>query len=305
MEMTWKYPCDERKYDKLKVILPTKTIQVNQTDKWEKSGKYFFYHDTLEKYLRLKVWPFNSKDNGTYGFNCDENAKKSEVKIVEKTHCKTLNQTAYRTAKTTIKCDYPHMYLSKTKFICKENNFTCKSILTTKSSKNSTGRFTLTHTSSDFNLSISPVSLNDAGVYWCGVIESNGSYQAGISKIQLEVKNITMFPRLRTPGQDLKYYCKYGSNFSNLTKCICKGENQDECRDVGSTTNNMSRRFMMKDNKINNTITIEVRNVTVADSGTYWCGANKDNSKIFIHKLALKVGESFCSYPDSDSLGVV
>lgn len=114
-----------------------------------------------------------------------------------------------------------------------------------------------------------------------------------------------MFPRLRAPGQDLKYYCKYGSNFSNLTKCICKGENQNECQDVGSTTNNMSRRFMMKDNKINNTITIEVRNVTVADSGTYWCGANKDNSKIFIHKLALKVGESFCSYPDSDSLGVV
>uniref|UniRef100_A0A3B5MGE2 Immunoglobulin V-set domain-containing protein n=1 Tax=Xiphophorus couchianus TaxID=32473 RepID=A0A3B5MGE2_9TELE len=121
------------------------------------------------------------------------------VLFTEKTHCKTLNQTAYRTAKTTIKCDYPHMYLSKTKFICKENNFTCKSILTTKSSKNSTGRFTLTHTSSDFNLSISPVSLNDAGVYWCGVIESNGSYQAGISKIQLEIHLFPFPPRCVFP----------------------------------------------------------------------------------------------------------
>ncbi|MED6238936.1 hypothetical protein ATANTOWER_032514 [Ataeniobius toweri] len=110
------------------------------------------------------------------------------VEITKKNNCTTINQTAYRAAKTSIRCNYSDLDQSKIKFICKADNYTCKEILTTQLSKRSKGRFSLTDISSGFDLSIRQVSLNDSGVYWCGVKEKDDSYRAGITKIQLKVK---------------------------------------------------------------------------------------------------------------------
>ncbi|XP_051251050.1 CMRF35-like molecule 8 [Dicentrarchus labrax] len=107
---------------------------------------------------------------------------------VEKDGCKEqFNQTAYRTAKTTITCDYPeNKQRSSVKFLCRENNFTCEEILSTNFSVKSNGTFTLTETNSGFSVSISNVSSHDAGLYWCGVKE--GNYRTGLRKIQLKVE---------------------------------------------------------------------------------------------------------------------
>ncbi|KAF1392155.1 hypothetical protein PFLUV_G00049630 [Perca fluviatilis] len=51
-------------------------------------------------------------------------------------------------------------------FFCKENGSICEDILST-SSPRSNGSFTLTETSSSFNMSISNVSSQHAGVYCC------------------------------------------------------------------------------------------------------------------------------------------
>ena len=103
--------------------------------------------------------------------------------------CQTpFNQTAYETAKTTITCDFSNEYNSYVKFICKDNNETCEEILSTQSSVKSNGTFTLTDTNS-FNMSISNVSSQHAGVYWCGVKSNIGIYRASRKKIQLEIKS--------------------------------------------------------------------------------------------------------------------
>ncbi|XP_047204612.1 uncharacterized protein LOC124857403 isoform X2 [Girardinichthys multiradiatus] len=304
VEITSKYPHEEKIYDKVQVVSPASTIQSNQTGKWEKSDQFYLYHDTVKKYLRLIVQPFKSKDRGTYCFKFGQTApaERREVKIVEKNHCTTINQTAYRAAKTSIRCNYSDLDQSKIKFICKANNYTCKEILTTQLSKRSKGRFSLTDISTGFDLSISQVSLNDAGVYWCGVKEKDDSYRAGITKIQLKVKNITIFKRYPTAGTSLRLFCKYSANISNLIKFICKGENQNECQHIGNTTNtSMKGRFMM-DNKINRTITITLRKVIAADSGTYWCGAentDEERSKIFISMFVVTVGRSHSKNTES------
>ncbi|KAK1900887.1 T-cell surface antigen CD2 [Dissostichus eleginoides] len=49
--------------------------------------------------------------------------------------------------------------------------------------------FTLTETESGFNVSISNVSPQHAGVYWCGVESTEGSYRAALRKIQLEMED--------------------------------------------------------------------------------------------------------------------
>uniref|UniRef100_A0A8P4G698 Immunoglobulin V-set domain-containing protein n=1 Tax=Dicentrarchus labrax TaxID=13489 RepID=A0A8P4G698_DICLA len=129
-----------------------------------------------------------------------------------------FNQTAYRTAKTTITCDYPeNKQRSSVKFLCRENNFTCEEILSTNFSVKSNGTFTLTETNSGFSVSISNVSSHDAGLYWCGVKE--GNYRTGLRKIQLKVEgeqhtsDTSRFDSLTHITEvSLKYVVKYSQS---------------------------------------------------------------------------------------------
>ncbi|XP_050930246.1 CMRF35-like molecule 8 isoform X10 [Lates calcarifer] len=203
-----------------------------------------------------------------------------------------FNQTAYRTAKTTIICDYPeNKDKSRLKFFCKDTNGICEEILT-ESSKSSNKRFTLTGTKRDFNISISNVSSDDAGVYWCG-LKSNDRRRATLRQIQLKVQSITNFTRSSTVGQNISYWCKDPQN-PPTDKFICKGEDPSICQRLVSTTQpNMDNgKFSMKDDTGKRNITITVRNLTTDDTGTYWCGAettDKGRSNLFFHTLLMTV----------------
>ncbi|XP_044203731.1 uncharacterized protein LOC122980087 [Thunnus albacares] len=216
-----------------------------------------------------------------------------ELKVV-KDGCRTpFTQTAYRTAKTTITCDFPKKY-SYVKFICKDNNEICEEILSTQSSVKSNGTFTLTDTNS-FNMSISNVSSQHAGVYWCGVKSKEGSYRVSLRQIQLQVKNIKSFKRSPTSGQSFTYWCNYRKG-APIKKFICKGEDPSICQPLWSTSKRRTNtgKFSMEDDTKRRNITITVINVTTDNTGTYWCGAvNTDNrhSNPFFNKLEMIVGE--------------
>ncbi|KAL3040798.1 hypothetical protein OYC64_011738 [Pagothenia borchgrevinki] len=110
-----------------------------------------------------------------FTFNLDQQSD-SKRELVAGEGCEgPLNQTAYRTAKTTISCGKKGITPeSRVKFFCKENGPICEDILSTKSALRSNGTFTLTETESGFTVSISNVSTQHAG--------------AALRKIQLEVK---------------------------------------------------------------------------------------------------------------------
>ncbi|XP_045885516.1 polymeric immunoglobulin receptor-like [Micropterus dolomieu] len=198
-------------------------------------------------------------------------------------------QTAYRTAKTTITCDYTG---NKYKFFCKQNGFICEDILSTKSSLKSNGTFTLTETKSGFSVSISNVSSHDAGVYWCGVETHEGSYRAALRKIKLEVEDIHCFTRSPTVGEDLTFQCEY-PNGALINKFLCKGEDPSICQPLVSTQRNRNPgKFSMKEDNWKRNITITVKEVTTDDTGTYWCGAkstDKTRSNKFFHKMVMTV----------------
>lgn len=48
----------------------------------------------------------------------------------------------------------------------------------------------------------------------------------------------------------------------------------------------------MEDNKQKTNITVRLGEVTAGDTGTYWCGAKSNNSRIFFNKFVMTVGES-------------
>ncbi|XP_078105410.1 uncharacterized protein LOC144517274 [Sander vitreus] len=212
------------------------------------------------------------------------------LKLVVDDGCQTpFNQTAYRTAKTTISCDKRND--SRFMFFCKENGSICENILSTKSSLKSNGSFTLPETSSSFNVSISNVSSEHAGVYWCGV-ETNEGYRAALRKIQLKVEDtITNFSKSPTVGQNLTYWCKYPEG-TTIKKFICKGEDPSICKQIVSTEKRNAGKFSMKDDNVKRNITITVRNVNTEDTGTYWCGAERNDPKQsnpFFHRLMMTV----------------
>lgn len=98
-----------------------------------------------------------------------------------------LSQTVNVRERTTITCNYPgKQFNSDVKSFCRENRFTCETILSTNSMQKSEGPFSLKETSGGFNISISSVSANHTGVYWCAV--SKQDYQFGVKRITLQVK---------------------------------------------------------------------------------------------------------------------
>lgn len=109
----------------------------------------------------------------------------------EKTTCqKALDRTAYATAKTTIACEYPDNDRSSVKFFCKKENGICEEIVSTRSSQKSKGKFTLSITGRGFDVSISNMSSQDNGVYWCGFkIGNDTSPGVGLRKIILKVQS--------------------------------------------------------------------------------------------------------------------
>lgn len=119
--------------------------------------------------------------------NADNNRKQSyETEFeVDKDGCpKPFYQTAYRNNNTTITCDSPDGKY-KPAFFCKADNSTCQNVLPRNPSPQPNWRIISTNTSS--SISISHVSSQDAGVYWCGV--KSGDKEFLLRQIHLEVKD--------------------------------------------------------------------------------------------------------------------
>lgn len=123
-----------------------------------------------------------------------------------------------------------------------------------------------------------------------------------VSNTQKQVSNISCFSfflfstpidaikKSATVGQNFTYWCKYKQDISSLKKIFCKGDESSICKPL---INNINR-FSMNDNHRKNNLTITMREITLDDSGTYWCGAestNEHQSNRFFNRLSLTVGE--------------
>uniref|UniRef100_A0A8C9YJI6 Ig-like domain-containing protein n=1 Tax=Sander lucioperca TaxID=283035 RepID=A0A8C9YJI6_SANLU len=179
-----------------------------------------------------------------------------------------------KNSKTTISCDKKK---SEVMFFCKENGSICEDILSTKSSPKSNGSFTLTETSSSFNMSISNVSSEHAGVYWCGVEGEKQTSDIFRFNLLTHIMKVSLKYDSPTVGQNLTYWCIYPEG--TTIKFICKGEDPSICIQIVSTAQSNAEKFSMMDDKVKRNITITVRNVTTEDTGTYWCGAERNDSK--------------------------
>ncbi|XP_037619841.1 polymeric immunoglobulin receptor-like [Sebastes umbrosus] len=303
VEFICEYPETDETYTSVAVVKVQRTlIESTKENVWESNDRYSVYNDTNNENVRVAIRQLEDEDSGEYkcvfkpGSSEEEMERKVNLKDVKNECQEPFIQTAYRTAKTTISCRYKGK--SKVKFFCKDNGSICENIVSTRSSLRSNGTFNLTESSSSFNMSISNVSSQHAGVYWCGVERKGGRYRAALRNITLKVEDtISNFTRFPTIGQNFTYWCVYSKGQpENQIKFICKGEDPSICEPLVTTEQlkQNTGRFSMEDDKEKGNITITVRDVTSEDTGTYWCGAktsDKTRSNPFFHRLVMTAGE--------------
>ncbi|XP_026205836.1 uncharacterized protein LOC113155362 isoform X3 [Anabas testudineus] len=280
---TWA-ECDyeeNKNYQIVEVDHRERVERSTKTNMWENKGTFFLFHNTRKKELKLvflqrqvKKGEFKCRFYRTNGSTPEE----PEETEIEKCETQTSIQTTYRSAETTIPCGN---HQSTVQFFCRQNGSNCENILPSGPSPQ-TNRFTLTNSGS---ISIRDVSSQDDGVYWCGL-------RSNLTKIQLQVQNITVHEKSSSVGQTLTYWCSYSTSAPSIT-FICKGEDPSVCERLVSSSEKNTGRFSMNDDKEKRNITVTVRDVRADDTGTYWCGAETSDrrSNVFFNKLVLTVVE--------------
>ncbi|XP_029948606.1 CMRF35-like molecule 8 isoform X4 [Salarias fasciatus] len=203
---------------------------------------------------------------------------------------------AKKTKTATIACNLAHIINSSSTvhFFCKVGHSECSP---------SRG-VSITPTSRGFNITIRHVTPKNQGEYWCGLKENtkisreNKSYSAALKKILLLVEDIKYFERSRTIGHNVSFYCNYADSpavVDSFSKFICKGDDPRVCQTIVNSSTPENKRFSMKDEKDQRNIIVTMRELTVKDSGSYWCGAETsdgEGGKIFFNRLSLTVDDS-------------
>ncbi|XP_053294417.1 uncharacterized protein LOC128454865 isoform X2 [Pleuronectes platessa] len=161
-----------------------KKVKGTKVNTWEQDKNVYLYHDTVNKLLRVKVTSLKPADSGDY--KCKIQGKPTIVELeVKNGGCQEpFHQTVNATDETTITCNYPKDRQGF--FFCKEEGSDCVDVFPTHRTQWSEGRFRQTEIESVFSVSISNVSSQDGGVYWCG--SAHRSYRSSLRKIELDVK---------------------------------------------------------------------------------------------------------------------
>uniref|UniRef100_A0A8C2ZGJ5 Ig-like domain-containing protein n=1 Tax=Cyclopterus lumpus TaxID=8103 RepID=A0A8C2ZGJ5_CYCLU len=91
-------------------------------------------------------------------------------------------------------------------------------------------------------------------------------------------------------GDSISIPCLYGSQYTNHVKYLCKGYYWTSCSTkVTTETQNTSKKFSISDDKIPRIFTVTVKNLTVKNSGYYWCAVEINKGSDVRERFRLSV----------------
>ncbi|CAM4452425.1 unnamed protein product [Leuciscus chuanchicus] len=193
-----------------------------------------------------------------------------------------LTFTGYEGGKVEIRCPYESGYEEKNKYLCRgECSVLNKDIPVESGSPAKDRRFSLTddRTTHIFTVTITDLRTEDQGKYRCGVRTRLGKYDK-YTEINLEIKPVSVVSRVT--GEHLNITCHYNSDLKNKIKFFCKGSDPSLCESSGikaSSETNSNGRFSLRDDESAGVFTVTITDLTLEDSGIYWCGAGETGQK--------------------------
>ncbi|XP_045061805.1 CMRF35-like molecule 8 isoform X2 [Coregonus clupeaformis] len=174
------------------------TIITGLKNSWHHVGRFSLYDNTEGNYFKVIIRQLTKQDEGTYRCGVDKPTARDsytvvELKVEEDDCCeKSVTETVYLGGEATISCNYPEDREDSTKHFCKEQDrFICNSMNSNnnKMYDNSTEKF--------YSVTISDLTEDDTGTYWCGVETSRTEdrYIALITQVKLRVITTTTTKR--------------------------------------------------------------------------------------------------------------
>ncbi|RXN08087.1 polymeric immunoglobulin receptor-like protein [Labeo rohita] len=189
-------------------------------------------------------------------------------------------------------CPYDSIYKSKPKSLCKgkcstrDRNTLNETVREEKETK--TDRLTVNNnaTASVFTGTITGLTAEDAGKYWCAVtLERDLNYlYTHLIVIMNEELNLTKYE-----GDDVSIQCKHQDEDQ---KSFCKAHEASMCvKDGVSLETIRDDRFSFSDEASTGVFTVNITDLREEDSGIYWCGAHVI-TKVNLNVKTAKVGVS-------------
>ncbi|XP_036413118.1 polymeric immunoglobulin receptor-like [Colossoma macropomum] len=251
----------------------TEKTYTNVQNEWQQNGGFSLYDDTSGESLMVF---FRNLSEGTYRCGVDvseftEQYTEVKVEVKEDPCCvKIISQAGYIDETLTISCEHPPILRANLKHFCKEDEkLICQDI-------RAAGKYSLSDHSQPglFTVTISNLTLSDAGVYWCGVEtrEWNISHTSLTTKVQISIISSKV---IGSEGDAVEIRCPYDSKYKQNSKHVCKDECFTEHSDsltAQQSTQNKTERFSVHDDITAGVFSVNISRVTAEDAGRYWCG---------------------------------